>query len=316
MRNQKLFELQDISAYRKSLMGFAILLVLFYHFGFHTPPFNLLARFGYVGVDIFMFLSGFGLYYSLCKDKILGHYYRKRFIRIFPSYFFVGIFLSIFCYSNETFLGYIWKCSTLGFWSNGIYYEWFIPSLVMLYALFPAFYKLLTSNPVGYKLVVVFFLFVAGFFTFNYSIIDNWHFLLLYRIPIFLFGALIASEIGDRSYLSYFIYIGITGVLLSFILYLFPELRTRYFALTFLTPVIIMTACVVFKKVSSIERYLSIIGSATLEIYLIHLIFLKHTFLETWFWRKSYYDLTTLLLVVVSIAFGLILHKSIVKCFH
>ena len=68
------FSLQDISTYRKALMGVAMLWIVFYHFGFHTPIISHLTRFGYTGVDIFMFLSGFGLFYSLQKKQGLSNY--------------------------------------------------------------------------------------------------------------------------------------------------------------------------------------------------------------------------------------------------
>lgn len=115
--------MQDISICRSALMGIAILWVVFYHFGFHIPGIKHLMRYGYAGVDIFMFLSGFGLYYSLNRNGNLWSYYKKRLIRIFPSYFVIGIAFSLFCYPNEGIGDYFWRCSTIGFWTNGVYYE-------------------------------------------------------------------------------------------------------------------------------------------------------------------------------------------------
>lgn len=56
-----------ISQYRNSLMGFAILWIIVYHFYLVIQPIDqsvFPVRIGYGGVDIFLLLSGLGLYYS------------------------------------------------------------------------------------------------------------------------------------------------------------------------------------------------------------------------------------------------------------
>ena len=59
-----------------------------------------------------------------------------------------------------------------------------------------------------------------------------------------------------------------------------------------------------------------VIGVASLEIYLIHLIFLLYPTLKTWNLRETYFDLSTLLLTLVSIVLGVIAHKLLSKCIH
>ena len=74
---------------RKELMGIAILMVLLYHLCCWPQWNNPLRIFGhwYIGVDIFLVLSGFGLCFSYEKYNIKTFYYH-RLIRIIPLYWF------------------------------------------------------------------------------------------------------------------------------------------------------------------------------------------------------------------------------------
>lgn len=90
------FQLSLISKFRSEIMGAAIILVLLCHcdsfsWGIFHPYVQELAKVGSCGVDIFLFVSGFGLFYSMKKDSSIVHFYRKRFLRIIPEYFFIAL---------------------------------------------------------------------------------------------------------------------------------------------------------------------------------------------------------------------------------
>ena len=74
----KIINYNDISAYRSELMGWSILWIMMLHFTFNQiKPLGFIAQYGFAGVDIFLFVSGFGLFYSLDKDDNLVSFYRK-----------------------------------------------------------------------------------------------------------------------------------------------------------------------------------------------------------------------------------------------
>ena len=81
------FEIKDISTFRSELMGWAIVWIMMLHFTFtQIKPLGFIAQYGFAGVEIFMLVSGLGLFFSLDKDINIGHFYRRRLLRIFPTY--------------------------------------------------------------------------------------------------------------------------------------------------------------------------------------------------------------------------------------
>ena len=76
------------------LRGFAILLVIFIHFGAGVDLpvfFHRLAYMGWTGVDLFFVLSGFLITRILLTSKNSRHYFKnfylRRMLRIFPLYY-------------------------------------------------------------------------------------------------------------------------------------------------------------------------------------------------------------------------------------
>ena len=73
-------------------------MIMFCHFdvaqSHHDIPVNFIARTFHtftVGVDVFLFLSGVGLYYSFTKKKTKYiDFQKKRIARLFPLYFVIA----------------------------------------------------------------------------------------------------------------------------------------------------------------------------------------------------------------------------------
>jgi peptidoglycan/LPS O-acetylase OafA/YrhL len=79
------------------LRGFAILLVVVYHewlvSGQTFGPLNVFAEAGFLGVDLFFFISGFCLFYPYARAMVDGrrrpttrHFFERRALKIVPSY--------------------------------------------------------------------------------------------------------------------------------------------------------------------------------------------------------------------------------------
>lgn len=84
-------QLGNISKYRGELMGFAIIIVMLFHVSLSkTSPWFGLRRMGNLGVDIFFFLSGIGLWYSWSKQQLYGKFYLNRALRIYPAWLIIA----------------------------------------------------------------------------------------------------------------------------------------------------------------------------------------------------------------------------------
>ena len=131
-----------IKQYRDALMGISIIFILLYHAYSWIPPeenpYYIFFKYGYATVDIFMLLSGFGLCYSYTKNSVKRFYYR-RFIKIIPLNIISGLIVSFFVYSQSKEISpwdIFCNISTLSYYGlGGIYWNWFIPSILLLYIL-------------------------------------------------------------------------------------------------------------------------------------------------------------------------------------
>lgn len=121
---------------RNALFGVSIIYIILFHMGM-APIFGR----GFIGVDVFLFLSAFGLCFSIERHS-LAEFYIRRLNRVYPLFvisniikwgierFYMGTHLSVwdsFCdISGLTFFGI-----------GGTHMLWFIPSLIILYIITP-----------------------------------------------------------------------------------------------------------------------------------------------------------------------------------
>lgn len=132
---------------RSYWMGFSILIIFCYHLlypewnGFTYKILKSIFARAEIGVDIFFFVSVYGLCHSYTHKKLLG-FYKSRFNRLFPIYPF---FMLCFC----THLGYSFQESIIVFIQQitGFAciikknFEWYIPALILIYAFFPLIFQ-------------------------------------------------------------------------------------------------------------------------------------------------------------------------------
>lgn len=83
---KKCFDLEFLSRYRSALMGLAISWIFFYHTGVSVPGLHSIVASGWMGVDIFFLVSGFGCCASLTKNPDVPAFYKRRAVRILPTW--------------------------------------------------------------------------------------------------------------------------------------------------------------------------------------------------------------------------------------
>ena len=149
-------KLNDLSLKRTQLMGLATLMIIICHASAsHVLMPHWLSKLmdlGNYGVDIFLFLSGLGLFYSLSKKPITTvvggvNYCKRRCNRIFTPYLLVFVPYSLlYLYLHKyTVFDSLLCISALEYWffHRG---AWFVSLIVVLYLLAPVLYKVFSSK--------------------------------------------------------------------------------------------------------------------------------------------------------------------------
>ena len=108
MVNKKI-RLNKVFEYRTEIFGFSALMIVFHHLGNRGIPGSsvmpsiirdvlsfVLAK-ANMGVDIFIFLSAIGLYYSMSKNSVKD-FYLHRFSRVFLTW--LVIMVPVFIYED------------------------------------------------------------------------------------------------------------------------------------------------------------------------------------------------------------------------
>ena len=136
-----------VSRWRSHIMGFCTLAVIVYHseLRFSSGPLSYLTNLLWE-IDIFFFLTGMGVYHSLCRDSRVLPYYKRRFMRIYPHYLPVIIlyFLPVFIlYTDGSNLAlrmkeFIGNVTMLGwFLKLDNQFNWYVPAVMVFYLVSP-----------------------------------------------------------------------------------------------------------------------------------------------------------------------------------
>lgn len=259
----------QISLYRNELMGFSILWIILHHTQFFQMAnygyLDYLIRMGSCGVDIFLFLSSFGLYRSFSQNNNIKKFYLKRILRIFPTFIFI-----VFAYNLKD--GFTTLLSPWT-WINELYCNWFITFILLMYGIFPLLYKIQqkgTYLPVLATSILSIFITIILIIT-GHNDIHDVPMLMGQRLPIFCLGMLIADKHFKSEIRHYSLKCFIIIIAICFIFYYNVE-DFLYYAFFFLTLPLLLILCKIFNYLpTTINKLLTIGGRYSLELYLTHM---------------------------------------------
>lgn len=269
---------QKISCSRTYLMGLAMLMVVLFHCG--IKPFSY---FGYWGVDIFFFLSGFSICFSLSKNDKLPNFYLKRFLRIMPGAIICGI--AFFC------LDCVHGIKTLALCGLNL---WYIRTILIFYILSPFLFVLFKRRGTKALLFLIIFAEIMAYFFSDHFYIGKmmtetltWSFS---RLPIFMLGMalpLFSSERMISVSVRRLFFASLVGILILGGLRIYQAhhhlgfIKLLFMPSSLLVPSILLMSLFYTKWMNHIPLFLSkilyIFGFCSLEIYLIHEAMLKYT---------------------------------------
>lgn len=283
---------------------------------------------GAIGVDVFVFLSGMGLYFSMKKNSNIRIFYFRRFKRLAVPYLMIGgifwIIRDIFIlkYSAQQFL---LDLTTLSFWMQGVGIVWFVSFISVMYLLYPAIFKIFDrenqkSKFAFFVLLMMIWLALIGLLYLKFgNVFSNIH-NALWRVPIFIFGAYIAEKIYKKEKFDFWVYILLALSALIKIVYIIfyyigvesaKSIMLNRMVSELFTPAMIFIVFLLLIFVHSrIRKLLADIGSISLELYVSHVTIraiMLSLNIETWIWYN--YCICIILSVLISVIVNIIQKK-------
>ena len=284
-------ELANISRFRAEQMGAAMLFVILFHVALDRgDPFYGLRRCGNVGVDIFLFLSGVGLWFSWVKTPDVLRFYRRRLLRIVPTWivvataFYLPDYLGArrFSHSIVDLIGDI--TINWDFWLHDELTFWYVPAIMALYLVAPWYMRLIQSRPV-YRwlplLMVIWCVMVQWVLPIHHAV---GHIEIFWsRVPIFFIGINFGEMVRTRRQLSSdAVWLLLVTFLMTFgtCLYLeqvrhgqFPLFVERMLYIPFTVCTVLVMNRIFRRTPQWVNRSFRLVGALSLEAYLIHIHF-------------------------------------------
>ena len=276
-----------ISKHRSKIMAIAMIWIAFFHstFWFNNRVLSFIQTNGFGGVDIFIFLFGFGMYYSLSKNDIdYITFYKKRLSRILP---YVIPVLVIYCiYESYDLYKSTLYISLLDFWINGNTILWYFPALIGLILISPFYYSLYKTNR---KLAIIISLLVS-FLSFIYFK-NTTQMVFGSRIPVFFLGFVYGELSSNKKsiklidivihllclsiglFVLYFNYHHFSSLMWSHGLYWYPFILIAP-GMSFILSLFfdVFSSNLLIKNLSIV---LNKLGQITMEFYLFHELLIK-----------------------------------------
>ena len=320
-------EYKSLSTQRGALMGLAMLFIVLFHVWVPRQHWGFgLHRMGNIGVDMFFFLSGIGLWYSWTKNPSWRQFQWKRYVRIYPTWLVVA---AVF-YTMDFFGGQRYSTSLTDlfgdvlinwdFWLHDEGTFWYIPATMMLYLFAPAYMEAVRRNPMCRwipVLMIVWCCAVQWVIPIHKAV---GHIEIFWsRIPIFLIGLNFGDLVKRKETMPQSTIILLLSSLilpLALCLYLeqvlhgkFPLFVERMIYIPMTVSVCMLAARWLEKSPAWLTRALVFIGGLSLEIYLIHYQFVM---IKVAKWQLGYW-LTALLTLLITLPIAWLLQKLISK---
>ena len=315
-------ELANISRFRGALMGIAMLIIILFHVDLaRSDMFFGLRRMGNLGVDMFLFLSGIGLWFSWMKTPSYRHFYFRRLIRIYPAWLIIACLYYLPRLHVHAAASLVNLMGELGFhWNFCLHDElsfWYIPAIMMLYLFAPPYMELIRRHSVYRWLPVVMIM---------WCILVEWvtpihhavgHLEIFWsRVPIFFIGINMGEMVRQKRTIDGQ---GIWMLIIMFVMtsvscfFLeqerhgqFPLFVERMLYIPLTITFILICNRVLRRTPKWVNGALAFVGSLSLECYLIHLHFVLDYLPKAW----SYWP-TFLACVVATLPLAWVLSKIV-----
>lgn len=264
---------------KKTIMTFSALFILIFHLWIsitNSLTEMYLRQICVIGVDLFFFVSA----YSIAKRESIE--YKKfiidRFLKIYLKYIAFAFIAAI--YLNWNILKFIKVILGIElFTKGGGSFLWFIPGIMLVYITLPLYKKLDGKYPKITPALAISIYLLASIII---SLFTNYRelFILTNRIPIILFSYYFAkydifkylSENNLRYWLVTTILL-IVGIIISYLVYINHFSVTWFKEIFYILYIPLNIGVILLLDKIRTNKISSLIGSVTLELYALQMIF-------------------------------------------
>lgn len=262
----------NIDTHRHWFMGVAMVLIVLFHLcSVWDSGFTLPFRRGFIGVDIFLLFSSYGLCYSWARTSWEGYFY-KRVIRILPCFVLLAIIVSLLYIQQGNSLSiWDWFCNltSLSYYDlGGFEVDWYLSGLLLLYMVSPVVININRE----YGLFTWIILIVLCASVLKIYEVELFKRCLIARLPIFMLGSVIWHSRG-KDFRKTWIFVCIISTVL-WAIGVFIKLD-RFILADLFTPFLISLVSWIYNLldrrtdgfIKKIQVCIEKIGKNSLEIY-------------------------------------------------
>ena len=268
IRQSFFYSVEDsLTINREVLMGIGIIMVVLYHYNTGLS-FQKLFYPGFMGVDIFLFISGYGLCRSLNNNDIFT-FYKRRLTRIMPMFLLLSLVtcsLYVINGGQLSLSGWILSMSSLSYWvDGGIFIDWYLCGLLALYLFFPVLFRL----PTYWGILLC----IAACCASIYYNLEWYHSCFLLRLPIFYLGICCYKFNCARTYERSLLFFASGGVILTVLW--FKGIVHTYTIIYPFAPFFILVISWLVSKSNRDNSILKWFGNHSIEIYVTNCIVMR-----------------------------------------
>ena len=251
---------------KKFLQFYASLLILIFHLWLPVTQSgveNFIIKTGYVGVDIFFFLSAYSL-----ADKPIKYpeFIRNRFLTIYGKFLIFVIAAAVY---KGVSVSKTIKILTLVefFQRGGGSFLWFIPAIMIFYLLYPLF----TGWKFRYKALIVLLAWLGLSFILDYFTGYTRVFIFTNRIPVIMLGYLVKTK---KISIPKLVYAGaiVVGIALLYFAGYKIKLDIPFKDIYFVAGVVLTLGVCGISSMIPESKVWNVLGMGTLELYALQMI--------------------------------------------
>lgn len=319
-----------LSKYRLELFGISTVAVLCVHAVPYIEginyPFSIVIlkvmSYGGIGVNIFLFLSGIGLSYSMKKRSDKRAFYLNRIKRTLLPYLFISVIAYFIIDVVLTWkpLYFLYDLSLFSFWfeHRG---AWYIAMIIPIYALFPFYFQWLQSREnrsisigicIGISILCTELLHYYNMPLYKH--LQN----ILVGIPVFLLGIYFSEAVFEKQKIRIKVLFLLMIPLAVKLLFQIPKDSSMHqYAIAFVSiPICIFIAFSIHRLHSGIVgKILRFFGEYSLELYLTN-IYIKWMFeyvtfnsLHQHWGDEVYQSLKYMVIIILGMSSGVLLKR-------